>query len=285
KSKGQKIKESKNLPISIELENEIMYPYITSSNLSLFKKNEKDLLSKKSQYSQRVQNVSENYGLLRVGKYTYAEHFDEAYYITAILNTPIIKKFMEATNAERNYSFDKLSIFLPKYDEKNKLILALKNIAYQIIELKKDFNPSLAQELNKLYLQFFAAVVLPTGYQNPLIQDSKILSPSQRKRAYRLVKKEALEYKIIAKSAREVEVKNPLAATKEAMVEALVGLKNRPDLCLVDGQEKIVSEGFKIVSVVGGDRRSINIAAASIIAKVTRDTIMQKLHKKYPLYD
>ncbi|CAG8460540.1 15878_t:CDS:2, partial [Racocetra fulgida] len=121
-----------------------------------------------------------------------------------------------------------------------------------------------------------AAVVLPTGYQNPLIQDSKILSPSQRKRAYRLVKKEALEYKIIAKSAREVEVKNPLAATKEAMVEALVGLKNRPDLCLVDGQEKIVSEGFKIVSVVGGDRRSINIAAASIIAKVTHQAINQR---------
>src|ERR1041384_1686141 len=76
-----------------------------------------------------------------------------------------------------------------------------------------------------------AAVVLPDGFQNPLIQDSKILSPSQRKRAYRLVKKEALEYNIIAKSAREVESKNPLVATKEAMVEALAGLKNRPDLC------------------------------------------------------
>ncbi|CFW93129.1 Ribonuclease HII [endosymbiont DhMRE of Dentiscutata heterogama] len=130
-----------------------------------------------------------------------------------------------------------------------------------------------------------AAVVLPTGFQNPLIQDSKILNPSQRKRAYRLVKKEALEYNIIAKSAREVETKNPLAATKEAMAETLANLKNKPDLCLVDGQEKVVMEGFKIVSVVGGDRRSINIAAASIVAKVTRDTIMQKLHKKYPLYD
>ncbi|CAG8816089.1 28041_t:CDS:2, partial [Racocetra persica] len=112
-----------------------------------------------------------------------------------------------------------------------------------------------------------AAVILPTGFQNPLIQDSKILNPSQRKRAYRLVKKEALEYNIIAKSAREVEIKNPLAATKEAMAETLANLKNKPDLCLVDGQEKIVMEGFKIVSVVGGDRRSINIAAASIVAK------------------
>jgi ribonuclease HII len=130
-----------------------------------------------------------------------------------------------------------------------------------------------------------ASVILPTGFQNPLIQDSKILSPSQRKRAYRIVKKEALEYSIVAKSAREVETKNPLGATKEAMVEAILSLKIKPDLCLVDGKEKITAEGFRTISVVGGDHRSINIAAASIIAKVTRDTIMQKLHKKYPLYD
>ena len=130
-----------------------------------------------------------------------------------------------------------------------------------------------------------AAVVLPVGFQNPLIQDSKILSPSQRKKAFRIVKKEALEYNVIAKSAREVEIKNPLGATKEAMSEAILNLKNKPDLCLVDGKEKIVVEKTKTVSIIGGDRRSINIAAASIIAKVTRDTIMQKLHKKYPLYD
>jgi ribonuclease HII len=130
-----------------------------------------------------------------------------------------------------------------------------------------------------------AVVVLPVGFQNPLIQDSKILSPSQRKKAFRIVKKEALEYNFISKSAREVETKNPLGATKEAMIETILNLKIKPDLCLVDGKEKIAAEGVKTVSVVGGDRRSINIAAASIIAKVTRDTIMQKLHKKYPLYD
>lgn len=130
-----------------------------------------------------------------------------------------------------------------------------------------------------------ASVVLPIGYQNPLIQDSKILSPSQRKRAYRIIKKEALEYNVVAKNVREVETKNPLGATKEAMVETILNLKKKPNLCLVDGKEKIVVERVKTVSIVGGDRRSINIAAASIVAKVTRDTIMQKLHKKYPLYD
>ncbi|CAH1755781.1 8022_t:CDS:2 [Entrophospora sp. SA101] len=112
-----------------------------------------------------------------------------------------------------------------------------------------------------------ATVILPTNFQNPLIQDSKILSPSQRKRAYRIVKKEALEYNIITKSAREVEDKNPLGATKEAMIEAILNLKNKPDLSLIDGKEEIMVEGIKTISIIGGDRQSINIAAASILAK------------------
>ncbi|CAJ0641742.1 13043_t:CDS:2 [Entrophospora sp. SA101] len=83
----------------------------------------------------------------------------------------------------------------------------------------------------------------------------------------------------------QVENKNPLQATKEAMVEAILKLKNRPELCLVDGKEKIVIFDIPTQSIIGGDRKSINIAAASIIAKVTRDAIMKNLHKKYPQYD
>ncbi|WNE40186.1 MAG: Ribonuclease HII [Mycoplasmataceae bacterium] len=130
-----------------------------------------------------------------------------------------------------------------------------------------------------------AAVILPTNFQNSLIQDSKILSPSQRKMAYRIIKKEALDYKIIFKNAREIEEKNPLGSTKEAMMEAILSLNPKPDLCLIDGKEEIKIEVVKTISVIGGDRSSINIAAASIIAKVTRDTTMQKLHKKYPIYE
>jgi ribonuclease HII len=130
-----------------------------------------------------------------------------------------------------------------------------------------------------------AAVILPTGFQNALIQDSKILSPSQRKKAYRIVKKVAVGYSIVFKSVREVEIKNPLGATKEAMIEVILKLSNKPNLCLIDGKEEIKIEGIKTTSVIGGDRKSINIAAASIIAKVTRDTLMQKLHKKYLLYN
>jgi len=76
-----------------------------------------------------------------------------------------------------------------------------------------------------------------------------------------------------------------LGATKEAMIEVILKLQNKPNLCLVDGKEEIKVEGIKTISVIGGDRKSINIAAASIIAKVTRDTFMQKLHKKCPYYN
>ena len=130
-----------------------------------------------------------------------------------------------------------------------------------------------------------AAVVLPAYFQSVLIQDSKILKPKQRNEVYQIIKKNALEYKIALKSPREVEEKNPLQATKEAMVEAVLKLKNQPNLCLVDGQEEIKIPGILSQSIIGGDRKSINIAAASIIAKVTRDTIMKNLHQKYPHYD
>ncbi|CAH1758443.1 13383_t:CDS:2 [Entrophospora sp. SA101] len=86
----------------------------------------------------------------------------------------------------------------------------------------------------------------------------------------------------LIKSPREVESKNPLQATKEAMVEAALKLKNKPGLCLVDGKEEILIPGVPTQSIIGGDRQSINIAAASIVAKVTRDAIMKKNNKGYP---
>lgn len=130
-----------------------------------------------------------------------------------------------------------------------------------------------------------AAVILPTYFYSPLIGDSKILRPVQRNRAYGLIRKVALVYSVVIKGPREVENKNPLQTTKEAMVEATLKLKNKPTLCLVDGKEEIVIPGIPTQSIIGGDRKSINIAAASIIAKVTRDAIMKNLHKKYPQYN
>jgi ribonuclease HII len=130
-----------------------------------------------------------------------------------------------------------------------------------------------------------AAVVLPVNFQSPLIQDSKTLTPSQRNMACHLIKKNLLEHKIIFQSPREIETKNPLGATQEAMIKAILGLPNQPDLCLIDGKGKITIAGIKTRSIIGGDRKSINIAAASIIAKVVRDRVMRKLHQNFPHYD
>lgn len=129
-----------------------------------------------------------------------------------------------------------------------------------------------------------AAVVLPAYAQSALIQDSKILSPLQRKKAYQWIQQNSLEYKIAMQNVRQVEIKNPLQATKEAMVKAVSSLNKKPDLCLVDGKEKIEVPGVLTKNIIGGDRKSISIAAASIIAKVTRDEIMINLHKEYPQY-
>jgi len=130
-----------------------------------------------------------------------------------------------------------------------------------------------------------AAVILPTYFYSPFIKDSKILKPAQRNKSYRIIRKVALVYSAVIKSPREVEKKNPLQATKEAMIEAVLKLKSKPDLCLVDGKEEIMIPKIPTQSIIGGDRKSINIAAASIVAKVTRDAIMKDLHKRYPQYD
>jgi len=130
-----------------------------------------------------------------------------------------------------------------------------------------------------------AGVILTPGFQSPLIQDSKILTPHQRNIAYQIIKKNLVDYKVIFRSPREIEEKNPLVVTKEAMVEIILGLQKKPDLCLIDGQEKIKIPGIKIRSIIAGDRKSINIAAASIIAKVVRDGFMRKLHEQYSHYD
>jgi ribonuclease HII len=69
------------------------------------------------------------------------------------------------------------------------------------------------------------------------------------------------------------------------MIEAVLKLKVKPDLCLVDGKEEIKIKNITTQSLIGGDRKSINIAAASIMAKVSRDSIMSRLHEKYPQYN
>jgi len=130
-----------------------------------------------------------------------------------------------------------------------------------------------------------AVVIFPKNFKNSMIQDSKILTEKQREKAFNLIKNKAIEYKVIFKKKEEIEDKNPLETRKLAMKEAILSLKNKPDICLVDGKEKILIENIKIENLIKGDSKSISIAAASIIAKILRDKFMNNLHKKYPLYN
>ena len=129
-----------------------------------------------------------------------------------------------------------------------------------------------------------SGVILPSNFQNTLIQDSKKLSHIQRKKAYSIIMEEALEIKIVFKTAEDVEKKNPLAATKEAMKEIILSFENKPDISLIDGKEKVEIINFKTISIISGDSKSISIAAASIVSKVVRDELMISLSKEYPLY-
>lgn len=129
-----------------------------------------------------------------------------------------------------------------------------------------------------------SGVILPPNFQNPLIQDSKKLSVSQRKKAYSIILKEALECKVVFKTVEEVEKKNPLLATKEAMKEIILSFEKKPEISLIDGKEEVKIDNFETISIIAGDSKSISIAAASIISKVTRDELMISLSKDYPNY-
>ena len=130
-----------------------------------------------------------------------------------------------------------------------------------------------------------AGVIFPVGFNDPLIKDSKKLSPLQRKKALEIISRNALEVTTAIKNVREIEEKNPLEATKEGMREVITKLKRKPDLCLIDGKEEVKLANYRTLSVIAGDNKAITIAAASIVAKVLRDSIMEVLDKKFPFYN
>jgi ribonuclease HII len=122
-------------------------------------------------------------------------------------------------------------------------------------------------------------VLLDISKDLSYIRDSKLMSVSQRERAYSRIVTEHT-YSIGIASSEEVDCFNVRGATTFAYVRAIENLSFTPDVCLIDGTIK-VGDG---INVVGGDRKSISIAAASIIAKVFRDSIMKLLHLDYPRY-
>lgn len=130
-----------------------------------------------------------------------------------------------------------------------------------------------------------AAVILEKGKDYPELNDSKQLTEKKRMQLRELVMKEALSYGIGVVTAAEIDEINILNASFLAMHRALDQLKLQPELLLIDGNRFNPYKQVKHVCIVGGDAKYQAIAAASILAKTTRDLMMEQYGEQYPVYN
>ena len=128
-----------------------------------------------------------------------------------------------------------------------------------------------------------AAVILPKNVEIPGLNDSKKLSDKRRRELFPVIKETAVAYGIAMVDHAEIDRINILQATYEAMRQAIAQLSVKPDLALVDGTRS-ADFGVKVETVVHGDSLSASIAAASVLAKVTRDDYMLEMAQQYPGY-
>jgi ribonuclease HII len=128
-----------------------------------------------------------------------------------------------------------------------------------------------------------AAVILPPDFDSRFVADSKKLSAKKRERAFELIAKSAVSLSFSVKSPAEVDALNPLRASMAAMAESLEKLAVAPAFALFDGNQ-IPDSPVRGRAVVSGDALSLCVAAASIVAKVTRDRLMMEAHRAYPQY-
>ena len=117
------------------------------------------------------------------------------------------------------------------------------------------------------------------------IKDSKKLSSSRRTKLAQKITTLALDWRIGYATTAEIDKLNILQATLLAMKRAILKLRVKPELCLIDGNQLVKNLSIQQETIVKGDEKSLNIAAASIMAKVWRDDLVQRLALKYPLYD
>ena len=128
-----------------------------------------------------------------------------------------------------------------------------------------------------------AAVILPDHLELPGLNDSKKLSDKKRRELFPLIKEQAIAYGIGLASEKEIDEINILQATYLAMERAIAQLEGKADLALIDGN-RAKDFGLPVKTVVKGDSLSASIAAASILAKVTRDDLMEQAAVEYPGY-
>jgi len=129
-----------------------------------------------------------------------------------------------------------------------------------------------------------AAVILPSGYTNGEIRDSKKLTPRKRETLYATIQHDAVSIGLGVVDASVIDRINILQATLAAMKAAVSDLTPQPDYLLIDGINTINSPIMQ-ETIIKGDSLSLSVAAASIIAKVSRDHIMDRYHTLYPHYN
>lgn len=129
-----------------------------------------------------------------------------------------------------------------------------------------------------------ACVILPKDYENKEINDSKKLSEKKREKLFEEINRVALYVGVKIVDEKTIDSLNIYAATKKGMEDLIKEIPFKVDVVLVDAM-KIELDNIKVVPLIKGDALSTSIAAASIIAKVTRDHIMYDIDKEYPVYD
>ncbi|MBK7690435.1 MAG: ribonuclease HII [Bacteroidetes bacterium] len=130
-----------------------------------------------------------------------------------------------------------------------------------------------------------AAVILPSDFFHPLLNDSKKLSEKTRYELRPIIEANAIDYAIAFVDAKEIDQINILKASFKAMHLALNQLRHIPQHLLIDGNRFIPYRDIKHSTIIKGDGKYMSIAAASILAKTYRDDKMMALHKKYPQYN
>ncbi len=131
-----------------------------------------------------------------------------------------------------------------------------------------------------------AAVILPLDVSIDGLDDSKkITSEKKRQKLYDEIIEKAIDYNIVMIDNKEIDERGILVCTFDAMRKAVLGLKQKPDYLLIDGNLYRNFDDFSGECIIKGDSLSLSISAASILAKVTRDNYMNEMHEKYPIYD
>jgi len=131
---------------------------------------------------------------------------------------------------------------------------------------------------------FAAAVIFKKGVVIPEINDSKKLTEKKREELFDIIVEKALAYSIVSADEKEIDKINILAATLKCFDRAVSTLKIKPDVALIDGN-RCGDMSVPYETIVKGDSKSMSVAAASILAKVSRDRYIYELDKKYPEYN